>query len=316
MADEKNEQKQKLSLTDRIGFLQKYQANLRHINFQVNAIVWITLSVLLGLTVGAVIIFSFPEFYQGGVIVFIVIVDLMIGYPYIKASQRIDEIERNLPDALKQMADTLRAGGTYEYALREIATTEYGPLKKELNEVLRKLEEGENFETAFGILSTNVDSKIIKRTITIIIDSVRSGAGLADILDEISEDVREAHRIEKERKTKTLLQVIFMVVAGSLIAPMIFGFVSTISSVLINAAARIVTEEEQITAKQASGTIQLGIQIYLFFEVLAASSMMALMREGKLTKTIIYMPILLLIAYMAYTFAVIFSGAIVGGIAV
>ena len=316
MADEKNEQKQKISLTDRIGFLRKYQANLRHINFQVNAIVWITLSVLLGLAVGAVIIFTFPEFYQGGIIVFVVIIDLMIGYPYIKASQRIDEIERNLPDALKQMADTLRAGGTYEYALREIATTEYGPLKKELNEVLRKLEEGENFETAFGVLSTNVDSKIIKRTITIIIDSVRSGAGLADILDEISEDVREAHRIEKERKTKTLLQVIFMVVAGSLIAPMIFGFVSTISSVLINAAAKIVTIEEQITAKQAASTIQLGIQIYLFFEVLAASAMMALMREGKLTKTIIYMPILLLIAYVAYTFAVIFSGTIVGGIAV
>ncbi|MEK6941425.1 MAG: type II secretion system F family protein [archaeon] len=315
MTDEKNGQKQKFSLTDRIGFLQKYQTNLRHINFQVNAVVWITLSVLLGLVVGAIIIFTLPEFYQGGIIVFIVIVDLMTGYPYIKASQRIDEIERNLPDALKQMADTLRAGGTYEYALREIATTEYGPLKKELNEVLRKLEEGENFETAFGVLSTNVDSKIIKRTITIIIDSVRSGAGLADILDEISEDVREAHRIEKERKTKTLLQVIFMVVAGSLIAPMIFGFVSTISTVLINAAAKIVTEEEQITAKQASSTIQLGIQIYLFFEVLAASAMMALMREGKLTKTIIYLPILLLIAYVAYTFAVIFSGAIVGGIA-
>ncbi len=315
MTDEKNGQKQKFSLTDRVGFLQKYQTNLRHINFQVNAVVWITLSVLLGLVVGAIIIFTLPEFYQGGIIVFIVIVDLMTGYPYIKASQRIDEIERNLPDALKQMADTLRAGGTYEYALREIATTEYGPLKKELNEVLRKLEEGENFETAFGVLSTNVDSKIIKRTITIIIDSVRSGAGLADILDEISEDVREAHRIEKERKTKTLLQVIFMVVAGSLIAPMIFGFVSTISTVLINAAAKIVTEEEQITAKQASSTIQLGIQIYLFFEVLAASAMMALMREGKLTKTIIYLPILLLIAYVAYTFAVIFSGAIVGGIA-
>ena len=315
MTDEKNGQKQKFSLTDRIGFLQKYQTNLRHINFQVNAVVWITLSVMLGLVVGAIIIFTLPEFYQGGIIVFIVIVDLMTGYPYIKASQRIDEIERNLPDALKQMADTLRAGGTYEYALREIATTEYGPLKKELNEVLRKLEEGENFETAFGVLSTNVDSKIIKRTITIIIDSVRSGAGLADILDEISEDVREAHRIEKERKTKTLLQVIFMVVAGSLIAPMIFGFVSTISTVLINAAAKIVTEEEQITAKQASSTIQLGIQIYLFFEVLAASAMMALMREGKLTKTIIYLPILLLIAYVAYTFAVIFSGAIVGGIA-
>ncbi|MDD5464423.1 MAG: type II secretion system F family protein [Candidatus Moranbacteria bacterium] len=316
MADKTKEETQKITLSDKESFLQKYQTNLKHINFQVNAMFWIVLSVLCGLVVGVIVIVTLPQFYQAGIILIIVITDLMVGYPYIKAGQRIDEIERNLPDALKQMADTLRAGGTYEYALREIATTEYGPLKKELNAVLRKLEEGENFESAFSLLATNVDSKIIKRTITIIIDSVRSGAGLADILDEISEDVREAHRIEKERKTKTLLQVIFMVVAGSLIAPAIFGFVSTISSVLINAAARIVTEEEKITAIDASNTIQLGIQIYLFFEILAASAMMALMREGKLTKTIIYMPILLLIGYFSYTLASIFSKAIVGNVAI
>lgn len=297
------------------GFIKQYGENLKRINFQVNPVSWILLSVLIGAITGVISIILFPEFFQLGIILFIVVVDLLVGYPFLKASSRIDEIEKNLPDALKQMADTLRAGGTYEYALREIASTEYGMLKKELNEILRKLEEGENFESAFSTLSANVDSKLIQRTVTIIIDSVRSGAGLADILDEISEDVREAHRVAKERKTKTLLQVIFMVAAGSVIAPMIFGFVGTISSVLINAAAAIVSQAEQFEAKRAADTIQLGIQIYLFVEVLAASAMISLMREGTITKTIIYMPILLFIAYVCYTLASIFSAGIVGGIA-
>ncbi|MBI2597996.1 MAG: type II secretion system F family protein [Candidatus Diapherotrites archaeon] len=310
------QEQEKTGVMEKISFLRSYGRILRQINFQVNPVFWIVLSTLVSLVVAIIIIYALPDYYQFGIIIFIVIIDLMLGYPYLKALQRIDEIERNLPDSLKQMADTLRAGGTYEYALREIAATEYGPLKKELNDVLRKLEEGENFETSFSTLATNVDSKLIKRTVTIVIDSVRSGAGLADILDEISEDVREAHRIGKERKTKTILQTIFIVAAGAVIAPMIFGFVSTISTVLINAAARIVSDAERIEAEQAADTIQIGIQIYLFAEILAASAMIALMREGRLTKTIIYMPILLFFAYICYTISIVFSGGIVGGVTI
>ena len=43
---------------------------------------------------------------------------LMLGYPYLKSESVITSIEKNLSDALKQMADTLKAGDTYESALR------------------------------------------------------------------------------------------------------------------------------------------------------------------------------------------------------
>src|SRR3989338_6349351 len=224
----------KIPLLERIGFLKKNSLYLKQIDFKDDPVLWIILSFLVSFVVGAAIILLVPELWQLGIIMFLVIADIMIGYPYLKASQRIDDIERNLSDALKQMADTLRAGGTYEYALREVASAEYGYLKKEINTVLRKLEEGDNFETALSSLSQNVDSRIVKRTVTIIIDSVKAGAGLADILDEISEDVRAIHRINAERKTRTILQVLFMVAAGGFVAPLIFGFVATISSVLIS----------------------------------------------------------------------------------
>ena len=48
----------------------------------------------------------------------------------------INAIEEALPDALKQLSDTLKAGGTYEYALREIATSEYDYLSKEMKNVI------------------------------------------------------------------------------------------------------------------------------------------------------------------------------------
>ena len=108
-----------------------------------------------------------------------------------------------------------------------------------------------------------------------------------------------------------------MFTAGSMVAPAIFGFVSTISGLLITSAAAAkggIGNPAIIMAQNAADTITLGIQGYMLIEVLAAAVIIALMREGKIAKSIIYFPILLLIAYIVYFAAAIASAAIVGGV--
>ena len=298
--------------------LRMYSAYLRSAEFSVDPVLWIIFSMLAASAMGfftwyltSQVLFV-KETLQISVLIFLVVLDLLIGYPFFKAEQRLERIEEDLPDALRQMADTLKSGGTYEYALREVVNSDIGPLKKEINEVLKKLEEGENFETSLKTLSYNVDSRLIKRTVTIIIDSVAAGAGLANVLEEIAEDVRESHRIQKERKARTVLQVLFMFVAGGIVAPMIFGFVSTISRVLLNAASAAVSAERVAESNNSLGIIELSVQGYLFIEAVATAFMIAVMREGKISKSIIYIPVLLCIAYISYLVAGFFSGLVVG----
>lgn len=310
---------EKIPLIKNSEIMQKYARYLHSAEFKIDPFLWIIFAFIISLTLAIGIfflvsqIFKLDEGIQFGLLFFIVTIDLLIGYPYLKAQQRIDQIEESLPDALRQMADTLRAGGTYEYALREIATSEYGPLTKEMNEVLRKLEEGENFQNSLMSLTYNIDSRLIKRTVIIIVDSVAAGAGLANVLEEISEDVRASHRIAKERKARTVMQVIFMFAAGGFVAPMIFGFVSTVSDVLITAASSVATKQEREDAEAALNIINLSIQGYLLIQAFATSLMISLMREGKMGKSIIYFPVLLFIAYTFYIGAGIVSAAIVGG---
>ena len=297
-----------------MGLLEKYQKYLRNTGLKIHAGIWILFALVFALVISASTFVMFPDYPVLALLLFIVCADLLIAFPYLKETQRIDAIEENLPDALRQMSDTLRAGGTYEYALREIASSEYGPLRREMDKVLRKLEEGENFENAFSSLSQDVDSRLIQRTVTIIIDSVKAGAGLADLLEKIADDVRTMHRIGRERKSRTLLQTIFLFAAGAAVAPMIFGFTTTIVDVLVGSAAGAASSRSAVVeAKEAIEIIFIGVQFYIFAEIAAASAMIALMREGKLSKSLLYFPILIFIAYLVYIIAGIVSAIMITG---
>jgi len=272
--------------------------------------IWLSLGLVIAFGLGGAVMLLFPDLWVLGLVMAIAVIDLSFGYPYFVGTRRIDAIERDLPDVLKQMADTLRAGGTYEFALREIQESDLGPIKREVEIALRKLEEGENFENSLKSISDNVDSRIVKRAITIIIDSVRSGAGLANILEEIAEDVRSTHRVNRERISRTLLQVLFIVVAGAIVTPMIFGFVNTIVSLLTQFGGSQISG----SGVQAVEAVLMSTQVYILIEVGATSVMVTLMREGNASKSIIYFPILLLIAFLTYYGARFVSGSILGGL--
>lgn len=301
--------------------LQKYGKYLRINIARIDPKIWILGSVAIASAMASIIyLLIFFNIFNISIVfpfvVFFVVADLLIGYPYIKEMGRIDAIEEILPEALKQIADTLKAGGTYEYALREISTSNYGPLTKEIENVLRKLEEGENFENSLKTLSENVDSRLVQRSVTIINDSIKAGAGLADALDEIADDIRELHHISIERKSRTMMGFLFILFAGSVVAPAIFGLVSTIISFLIStiSSSGIATAQEIVKAIAVKNTVLLLLQLYIFFEVLATSAMMALMREGKINKSLIYAPILLFVAYVSMTLAAAISQIVIKGV--
>ncbi len=301
--------------------LQKYGKYLRLNIARIDPRIWIIASVLVAAAIASIVylLILFKILNISMIFPFVVgfvVLDLMIGYPYIKEMNRIDEIEATLPEALKQMADTLKAGGTYEYALREISTADYGPLTKEIDNVLRKLEEGENFENSLKTLSENIDSRLVQRSVTIIIDSIKAGAGLADALEEIAEDIRELHHIDIERRTRTMMGFLFIFFAGSIVAPAIFGLVSTIISFLIGTVATsgIATTTEITKAVGVKDALLMLMQIYIFIEVIATSAILALMRGGKINKSLIYAPILLFLAYVSMTIASVVSQIIIKGI--
>lgn len=302
-----------------MNLIQKYQSYLKQVKWRASALQWIALSLVLGVGAGllafaGIELLELPVSNLIAVIVGFAAFDLMIAWPYQKALQRIQSIEENLPDAFKQIADTLKAGGTFEYALRGVATAEYGALTAEMNDVLRRLNEGQNLENSLKGFADSVDSKLVKRSVNIIIDSVQSGAGLADILDKIADDINAIYRIKQERKSTTLLQVLFLIAASAVVAPLVLGMVSSIIGFLIQAivSGTKLSAAETAEALATRELIMNLMQAYLAIEVIATSAMISLMRDGRAGKAVLYAPIVLLIAYAVYYFALFAVNALLG----
>jgi len=301
------------------NIFETYSKWIEFSGMKYNAVIWIILAIVLTGVVSFVSwALSFILIGEATLIPFAfgaATLIVIIGYPYMKKESIIDSIERNFSDALKQMADTLKAGDTYESALREVANGEYGKLSEEIDLALRRLEEGENLETALGVFADRIDSRLIKRTIVILLDSIKSGASLADILEEIADDVRDLYRIKEERKSNTTMQFMFMVASGGIIAPLIFGEVHSVMSVFSSVTAQALSQAQVTTAAQTSGFIFMLVEAYLIVEVIGTGLMMSIIREGKINKSIIYIPVLLLIAFIVYYLSkFIIGGTLMGSL--
>jgi len=301
-----------------MDFIKEYNNWLRFSKMKFNAATWIPISIVLGVSTGAILFFVLNFLLQIVTIIPLAfgaaVGIILLGFPYMQKEKIVDSIERDFSDALKQMADTLKAGDTYASALREIVNSDYGRLSEEMKIALRRLEEGENVETALRGFAERVDSKLIKRTIVIILDSIKTGSSLSDLLEDISDDVRELYRIKEQRKANTTMQFLFMIAAGGFIAPMIFGEVTAVMGMFSSLTFDAITASNQAT-QQMGIFIELLIQAYVFVAIVGTGLMMSLIREGKLNKSIIYIPLLLLAGYLMYyaaTFAVrmLISGAI------
>ncbi|MEM2192774.1 MAG: type II secretion system F family protein, partial [Candidatus Hadarchaeales archaeon] len=72
---------------------------------------------------------------------------LVLILPGQLAQARASELEKYLPDALRQMASTLRAGVSIDGALEDIAKSKYGELSKEFQRVLNEVSKGRTLES-------------------------------------------------------------------------------------------------------------------------------------------------------------------------
>ena len=186
---------------------------------------------------------------------FILVPHLLIS---LRGDKRADFVEKVLPDALLLIVSNIRSGITPEKALVLSARDEFGILSVEIRSAMKRTLAGENFIAALKLISRDVNSKVLRRVVSLLVEGVRSGGEIAKLLEESAYNIRSNQLMKREIRSSVLMYIIFLFAAIGFAAPILYGISSYLTTVMSDLLAGIDIPAEVLKAsfiKLSSSTI-------------------------------------------------------------
>jgi flagellar protein FlaJ len=123
---------------------------------------------------------------------------------------RIRKINHRFPDFVRDLSESRRAGMTFTKAIMHASKGNYGVLTPEIQQIARQISWGSSVEDALSDFAKRVNTRLINRTISLIIEASKGGGNVADVLEAASRDAREIRHIESERKATMMTYVVII----------------------------------------------------------------------------------------------------------
>jgi tight adherence protein C len=139
-------------------------------------------------------------------------------------------ITKALPDLLDMLASTVQAGLAFNAALASSQETAVGPLGDEIKAMLSEVRLGRSRSDALKSMAARVRVEQLSTTVTAIVQAERLGSNLANVLEELAEEVRNrrmtrAEEIANLMPTKMvipmalfMLPALFVMIFGGVVA--------------------------------------------------------------------------------------------------
>ena len=120
-----------------------------------------------------------------------------------RQSSRLGAFNKQLPDTITLIANSLRAGSSFLQAIEMVVREAQPPISLEFGRVVREVNLGLAFDVALENMVRRVRSDDLELMATAITIQHQVGGNLAEILDSIAYTIRERVRIKGELKTLT-----------------------------------------------------------------------------------------------------------------
>lgn len=125
------------------------------------------------------------------------------GFLTIRVNRRQRDFSEQLPDVLKLLASSLRAGFSLLQCLGAVTEQSAEPMRSELQGAMARIRLGEPVEEALEDVAARIGSQDFHWTVLAIRIQREVGGNLATILDTVAETMVERERIRREVRTLT-----------------------------------------------------------------------------------------------------------------
>lgn len=124
--------------------------------------------------------------------------------------------DRQLPELLGSLAASMRSGHSLTQGLEAVADQTGPPLGREFQRVLAETQMGRGLDGALEAMAERVDSNDLRWTVRAMVIQSRTGGRLADILEVLSEFMRDREEVRREIKALTAEGRISALILGGL----------------------------------------------------------------------------------------------------
>ncbi len=134
------------------------------------------------------------------------------GFYMARKQREVKQIERRLPDFLRDVAEAGRFGMTLAEAIVVSSGGRYGRLTPEIKKMAAQISWGVPATEALRLFAERVKTPAVARVVAIIVKSSDAGGDVADVLTMVSHDTKEAQLTEDERRItmSTYIAVIYI----------------------------------------------------------------------------------------------------------
>jgi len=284
----------------------------------------IFLSILLGIIIGAGILYFYKNTLLSIISTFTTIIVLIVFYlvrKNLKKTARIKKIEEIFPDFLQLMSSNLRAGMTIDRSILLSSRPEFAPLDVEILQTGKDLTTGKNVELSLLDMSKRLNSEKIHKTILLINSGIRAGGDLAILLEQTAVSMRERKFVEKKAASSVLMYVIFIFLAVSIFAPALFSLSTVLVEVLTNILAGLPSVDTNVNMPFTLSKINISISFIKYFSIIFmitidffASMVLGLVGKGSEKQGLRYFPVILIMSISIYFLARVFIARFLGGL--
>lgn len=210
------------------------------------------------------------------------------------------KMDKIFPEFVRDLSESRRAGMTFTKAIHFASRGNYGILTPEIQKISQQISWGANVTDALIEFSKRVDTKSIRRTISLIIEASRSGGNVADVLDLAARDARDIQMLEDERRANMNSYVVVIYVG-------MFVFLAIIA-ILCTSFIPAMTGEgvEGLSGAVGAGSTVKTEEINMIFyfatlvQGLGSGIVAGVFEDGKFTSSVKHVFIIVLVCWFAF----------------
>ncbi|WP_321380390.1 type II secretion system F family protein [Trichococcus shcherbakoviae] len=201
--------------SEKSNYYARIKSKLLQAYIKMKPIEFIEISIMGGLFWGMVLWMTTGKFFAA-------LIGFVLGFrvPEVLLEtlrrKRAKQLNDQLPQALSLISNGLRAGFSFPQAMAVVGREMESPIADEFAKVLRDNSYGKNMDEALMDLSKRTDDEDLDIFITTLLIHLQVGGDLSEILDTISETIRERVKLKGDIRTMTAQSQMSAVVIGIL----------------------------------------------------------------------------------------------------